>query len=130
MKFSIVVQAAPYSCQSAETAYRFAKTLLDKGHDLHRVFFYGDGVHTGSALASPPQDEPNIPANWQALAADHDLDLVVCIAAAVRRGVLDDKEAGRYSKSGSNLADGFELSGLGQLADAIAQSDRVVTFGA
>ncbi|WP_372833668.1 DsrE family protein, partial [Pontibacterium sp.] len=35
-----------------------------------------------------------------------------------------------YGKSGSNLAEGFELSGLGQLADAIAHSDRVITFGA
>jgi len=130
MKFSIVVQAAPYSTQSAETAYRFANTLLQKGHELYRVFFYADGVHTGSALASPPQDEPDIPANWQTLATDHNLDLVVCIAAAVRRGVLDSNEANRYGKDGANLASGFELSGLGQLADAIAESDRVITFGA
>ena len=130
MIFSIVVQAAPYSCQSAETALRFARSLLEKGHSLHRVFFYGDGIHVGSSFASPPQDEINIPSEWSTLAAEHQLDLVVCIAAAVRRGVLDANEAGRYGKAGSNLADGFELSGLGQLADAIAQSDRVITFGA
>lgn len=130
MIFTLIVQAAPYSHQSADTAYRFAKSLLDQGHSLHRVFFYADGVHTGSALASPPQDEPNIPERWQQLAQDHQLDLVVCIAAAVRRGVLDANESGRYSKPGHNLADGFELSGLGQLVEAIAVSDRTLTFGA
>ncbi|MGB0467872.1 MAG: sulfurtransferase complex subunit TusD [Pontibacterium sp.] len=130
MIFTLVVQAAPYSHQSAETAYRFAKSLLEQGHHLHRVFFYAEGVHNSTALACPPQDEPNLPANWQSLALAYDLDLVVCIAAAVRRGILDDNEARRYDKAASNLADGFELSGLGQLADAMLESDRTITFGA
>ena len=78
---------------------------------------------------APPQDEANLPKLWTELANEHSLDLVVCIAAAVKRGVLDKNEAKRYEKDGANLADGFELSGLGQLAEAIVISDRVVTFG-
>ena len=78
---------------------------------------------------APPQDEANLPKLWAELAKEHSLDLVVCIAAAVKRGVLDQNEAKRYEKDAANLADGFELSGLGQLAEAIAISDRVVTFG-
>ncbi len=130
MIFTIVVQAAPYSHQSADTALRFARALLSQGHRLHRVFFYADGVQCANGLAAPPQDEANIPRQWQTLAEEHELDLVVCIAAAVRRGVLDANEARRYEKDGCSLAAGFELSGLGQLAEATAVSDRVVTFGA
>ena len=130
MKFSIVIQASPSSSQSAATALRYAKTLLQQGHKLYRVFFYADGVNLANSLIAPPQDETHLPREWQALATEHDLDLVVCIAAAVKRGVLDDNEAKRYEKSGGNIAIGFELSGLGQLAEAIAVSDRVVTFGA
>ncbi|WP_027856082.1 sulfurtransferase complex subunit TusD [Marinobacterium jannaschii] len=129
MIFSIVIQSAPYSRQAAESALRFAQALLDAGHSIHRVFFYADGVQCGNNLASPPQDEINLPQHWQQLASEHQLDLVVCIAAAVKRGVLDQNEAGRYEKSGHNLADGFELSGLGQLAEATLVSDRVITFG-
>lgn len=130
MIFSLLVYGAPHSHQAAESAYRFAVSALNQGHGIHRIFFYGDGVHNGSALASPPQDECDLPARWQALAEQHELDLVVCIAAAVRRGVLDANEAQRYEKPGHNLRAGFELSGLGQLAEAAIHSDRLITFGA
>lgn len=129
MVFSIVVQASPVQCQGAETALRFARAVLQAGHSIHRVFFYRDGVYNGTGLACGPQDEANIPSQWQVLAQEHQLDLVVCIAAAIRRGVLNEAEAKRYRRAQWNLADGFELSGLGQLVEAGLVSDRVVTFG-
>ncbi|GAB0151600.1 MULTISPECIES: sulfurtransferase complex subunit TusD [Marinobacterium] len=129
MKFTLVIHSAPYQSASADTALRFARALLASGHELYRVFFYRDGVHNASALASPPRDEQSVPLAWQLLAQEHQLDLVVCIAAAVRRGVLDENEAKRYEKPAANLAPGFELSGLGQLSEALIQSDRVITFG-
>lgn len=129
MIFTLIVQSAPYSTQAPETALRFARAALDAGHTIHRVFFYSDGVHVGSALASPPQDETNIPAEWRTLGEAHKLDMVVCIAAAVRRGVLNAHEAKRYSKPGHNLAEPFELSGLGQLVESMLVSDRTLTFG-
>jgi len=129
MKFTLVIHSAPYQSASADTALRFARALLASGHELYRVFFYRDGVHNASALASPPRDEQSVPLAWQLLAQEHQLDLVVCIAAAVRRGVLDENEAKRYEKPAANLVPGFELSGLGQLSEALIQSDRVITFG-
>ena len=130
MIFSLIITGAPYSSQCADTAFRFAQSALTQGHSIHRVFFYADAVHTGSALATPPQDENHIPNNWSQLAQQHELDLVVCIAAAVRRGVMDDNEARRYERTQGNLADSFTLSGLGQLVEAGIVSDRVITFGA
>lgn len=130
MQFTLVVYGAPHASEGAASALRFARALLDAGHSLYRVFFYGDGIHNGSALTAPPQDEQDLLSQWQQLQQAHDLDLVVCIAAAQRRGLLSDSEAGRLEKPAANLAAGFELAGLGQLAEATAVSDRVVTFGA
>ncbi|WP_237056659.1 sulfurtransferase complex subunit TusD [Microbulbifer sediminum] len=129
MNFTLAVYAAPHASQSAATALRFAQALLRQGHQLYRVFFYCDGVHNGSSLATPPQDETDLLPAWQSLQAEHGLDLVVCIAAAQRRGVLSEAEAKRLERPAANLAPGFELAGLGQLADAVAHSDRLVTFG-
>jgi tRNA 2-thiouridine synthesizing protein D len=128
MIFSLAVYAAP-SVQASDSAYRFATALLAQGHSLYRVFFYIDGVHHGSEFVTPPQDEINIPAQWQHLAQTHNVDLVICIASALRRGILNDTEAERYEKSGSNLASGFTIGGLGQLLDAAVTSDRLITFG-
>lgn len=129
MKFSLAVYSAPHSSQSAASALRFARALLTQGHHLYRVFFYCSGVHNGSALAAPPQDETDLVSEWQALQREHNLDLVICIAAAQRRGILSEKESQRLEKPAGNLAEGFELAGLGQLADAAANSDRLITFG-
>jgi len=129
MKYSLVILGAPYSTQSATTALNFTKALLKSDHQIYRVFFYHDAVHCGSSLSHPPQDELNIPTEWQILKQTHDIDLVICIAAAVKRGVLDNNEASRHEKNGANLNSSFELSGLGQLVDATEHSDRVITFG-
>ncbi|GAA5523655.1 putative sulfurtransferase DsrE [Microbulbifer aestuariivivens] len=129
MKFSLVVYSAPHAGESAATALRFAQAVARQGHQLLRVFFYADGVHNGSALPAPPQDEQNLLRPWQLLQRETGVELVVCIAAAQRRGVLSQSEAKRLERPAANLAEGFELGGLGQLADASAHSDRLVTFG-
>ncbi|MCW8884880.1 MAG: sulfurtransferase complex subunit TusD [Motiliproteus sp.] len=129
MKLSILVYGSPNGSQAAATAYRFTKAALEKGHEIYRVFFYGDGVYAASALNTPPQDEQDLSSLWRELGEQHNLDMVVCIAAALKRGVLDPGEAKRFEKSAHNLSAGFTLSGLGQMMDASQQSDRMITFG-
>lgn len=129
MIFSLVVLSAPYSQESSYSALRFAKTLLAEGHSIHRVFFYGDGVQNASRLAAPPQDETNLPEQWKSLSQAANIELVVCIAAALRRGIIDEREAARYQKDTNNLLPPFEISGLGQLLEAAVVSDRLITFG-
>jgi tRNA 2-thiouridine synthesizing protein D len=129
MKLSILVNEGPYQHQAADSAIQFTKAALGKGHEIYRVFFYNDGVNNGTRFGVPPQDDRNITEQWTELAKKHDLDLVVCIAAAQRRGILDENEAKRQGKDGDNIAEGFRISGLGQLIEAGIQSDRMVIFG-
>ena len=129
MLFSLAIYGAPYSTQSSSSAYRFALAALQQGHQIYRLFFYSDGVHNATGLSAPPQDEPNLPERWRALATEHKIDCVVCIAAALRRGLINEEEASRYGKPANNLMPEFELSGLGQLVDAAVRSDRLITFG-
>lgn len=129
MKFAILVNEGPYTHQASDSAYQFAKAALAKGHEIYRVFFYHDGVNNASRLTVPPQDDRHIVNRWSALAQEHGVDLVVCIAAAQRRGMLDENEAKRQGKDADNIAPGFRISGLGQLVEAGIQADRLVTFG-
>ena len=129
MKFGILVNEGPYTHQASDTAYQFTKAALEKGHEIYRVFFYHDGVNNGTRLTVPPQDDRHIQKRWTELAEKYKLDLVVCIAAAQRRGLLDESEAKRNGKDANNIAPGFRISGLGQLIEAGIQSDRLVTFG-
>ncbi|MCP5080449.1 MAG: sulfurtransferase complex subunit TusD [Alphaproteobacteria bacterium] len=129
MKFGILVTEGPYQHQASDTAYQFTKAALEKGHEIFRVFFYNDGVNNGTRLMVPPQDDRNLQKNWTELAEEHQLDLVVCVAAAQRRGVLDASEAKRAGKDADNIAPGFRISGLGQLVEAGIIADRLMVFG-
>ena len=129
MKFSVMVNEGPYTHQAADTAYHFTRAVLDAGHEIFRVFFYHDGVHNGTRMSTPPQDDRHIVDRWSELAHDYDIDLVVCVAAAQRRGILDKDEAKRNSKDGDNIAPGFRISGLGQLIEAGIEADRLLVFG-
>lgn len=129
MKLAVMVNEGPYQHQSADSALQFTKAALDKGHEVFRVFFYHDGVNNGTRFGVPPQDDRNITVQWSELAEKHNIDLVVCVAAAQRRGILDENEAKRHGKDGDNIANGFRISGLGQLIEAGIQCDRLVVFG-
>jgi tRNA 2-thiouridine synthesizing protein D len=129
MRFSIVVNEGPYTHQASDSAYHFTKAVLAKGHEVFRVFFYHDGVNNATRLTTPPQDDRNIVTRWSKLAQGSELDMVVCVAAAQRRGIVDEGEAKRNGKDATNLAPGFRISGLGQLIEAGIQSDRIVVFG-
>ena len=129
MKFTIQVNEGPYTHQASDTAYNFATAALAAGHEIYRVFFYHDGVNNATRLSTPPQDDRNVINRWSDLAAKHNLDLVVCVAAAQRRGIADADEARRNGKNADNIAPGFRISGLGQLIEGGIQSDRLVVFG-
>jgi tRNA 2-thiouridine synthesizing protein D len=129
MKFAILVNEGPYTHQASDTAYQFTKAVLAKGHEVFRVFFYHDGVNNATRLTTPPQDDRNIVNRWSKLAEENNLDMVVCVAAAQRRGIVDEGEMKRNGKDATNLAPGFRISGLGQLIEAGIQADRLVVFG-
>ncbi|MGL4185696.1 MAG: sulfurtransferase complex subunit TusD [Thiotrichaceae bacterium] len=129
MKYTLLINEGPYQHQSADTALQFARAALEKGHEIFRVFFYHDGVNNGTRLTVPPSDDRQLQKAWTELAQQHGLDLVICIAAAQRRGIMDEGEAKRQGLDAHNIAPGFRISGLGQLVEGGIQSDRLIVFG-
>lgn len=128
MKFGLLVTGSPYTSPAPHSALRFAQGVVDRGHTLAGIFFYQEGVLNASALLSPPQDELNLREAWVALHRDHGCALDVCIAAALRRGVLSQAEAQRHGLTQHSLEPPFELTGLGQLLVLQKSCDRFLTF--
>ena len=118
LKFGIMVNEGPFQHQASDSAYLFTKAALEKGHEIYRVFFYYDGVNNANKLSEPQADDRDLVKLWSALAEEHKVDLVVCVAAALRRGIKDEI-----------LAPGFRISGLGQLIESGIVADRQITFG-
>lgn len=124
MIFSLLVNAAPYSQQGAHSAYQFSQALIAKGHQIRQIFFYRDGVHNANLNIQSPTPAWNLPQLWSEIARTQGVDLVVCVTAAAQRGLNSGEIATLHSK----LAPGFRISGLGQLLEAIIQSDRFIVF--
>ena len=118
MKLGILVNEGPFTHQASDSAYRFAAAAIEKEHEVSRVFFYNDGVFNANRLSEPQTDDRNLVALWSKLGKENDIDLVVCIAAALRRGIKEEI-----------LQEGFRISGLGQLVEAGIENDRLVVFG-
>lgn len=129
MKYAIQINVGPYASNAALDAYYFVRAALQAGHRVLRVFFYKDGIYHALRYASPPDDELQFSRNWSQMAKDHQVDLVVCISAAQRRGLLCGDEAKRQGKCDDDLADGFRLAGLGQWLEATLNADRCIVFG-
>ena len=127
MIFSLIIHSHPLS-QASLNAYEFAKAAA-KDHSLYRVFFYQDGAYHGSSSAQPLRDQLNLSELWASLAKEHAIDLVVCIAAGVKRGVLNNEESNRYLLPSSTIKTAYSLNGMGDMVDATLKSDRVITFG-
>ncbi len=128
MKYTIQVNASPYQSNSAETAYQFIKSALAMGHEVNRVLFYQEGVYHAFKYATPPDDETPIVTRWSVLAREYDIDLLVCISAAQRRGLLSTQEASQQGKKDNDIAEGFRIAGLGLWVEAMLEADRFIEF--
>lgn len=93
-----------------------------------KIFLYSDAVMLANRLIWLPDDIENMAKNWQRFAMSHDLTIQVCVSAALARGVTDADNATRHQLQGNNLADGFELVGLGELAMHLHRATTVYQF--
>ena len=94
---------------------KFAGAAIDAGHRVGRIFFYDEAVVVANRFVP---DDSGTRDGLARLAARSGFELAVCVTAATRRGVRADE----------SLAEGFLLVGLGQLIEAIEDSDRLVSF--
>ena len=108
-----------YQRQASDSAYQFAKAAVANGHEILRVFFYQDGVLNSTKLMEPQSDDRHIQKQWSALGIENNIEYIVCVAAAKRRGINE-----------TVVAEGFTIGGLGMLTELSIEADRLVTFRA
>jgi tRNA 2-thiouridine synthesizing protein D len=129
MKYTLAIHGAPYASQSAQHGLALAQALLAQEHIIERVFFFHEGVYQALSTRVVPQGEEDLLSKWQEL-GQHGVELAVCIAGGIKRGVISEEERQRYEKQSSSLAEHFTLVGLGQLISAINETDRYIEFPA
>lgn len=128
LSYVVVVQASPELGKGAQRALSFCQALCASPHQLSMVFFYGNGARNADTLYGAEQN-PSWSTRWANLTADGaSTELLVCIGSATRRGIVDRSEQRRLGLPSANLAEGFVLGSLGDLASRMGNADRLLTF--
>ncbi len=127
LSYTIILTQSPALSESHQTAQKLVSELIHYGNKIDRVFFYQDAAYVGLKSQIPGQGLQASYQGWIDIKQQQDFPLQICIANALRRGIVDTTEASRY-KELETLQNGFQLSGLGEIADACRSSDRIITL--
>ena len=129
----------------AHIALRYARTYLESTdtnnndktdnsdrpanpHASLNIFFYADAANTANRLRWQSADQMNITKEWQKLAEQYQLTLPVCVSTALSRGISDSENSTRHQLDSENLAAGFKLVGLSELAMMMQGDCRLIQF--
>ena len=129
----------------AHIALRYARTYLESAdtnnndktdnsdrpanpHASLNIFFYADAANTANRLRWQSADQMNITQEWQKLAKQYQLALPVCVSTALSRGISDSENSSRHQLDSENLAAGFKLVGLSELAMMMQGDCRLIQF--
>lgn len=111
----LIINESPWGSTLSATAARLASGFADKGFTVQAVFFREDGVYNCVRGTSSDPGAGDLSAAWVALNEQQDTRLMVCQSSAVRR-LSDSPEPP------------FREAGLVEVADLVADCDRVITF--
>ena len=120
-----VVITTPPSSYLTITAIDYINSAVNAGVEVVGVFFYQAGVLNASANIAIANDEYQTHKQWQKLNQEHGVHLHVCITACEKRGLSDELNNETVQ---SNISDFFTVSGLGELVELTAKSERMVQF--
>ncbi|MGP9687530.1 sulfurtransferase complex subunit TusD [Psychrobacter sp. AOP22-C1-C5] len=107
--------------QTNNNDLKIKKTLLN-------VFFYGDAAHIANGLRWQSADQLDLTKEWQNLAKQYELSLPVCVSTALSRGISDADNSARHQLDSDNLATGFTLVGLSELAMMMQNDSHLMQF--
>jgi tRNA 2-thiouridine synthesizing protein D len=125
LSYTLILTESPVQHESNLTAQSLVSELIAAGDTIDRVFFYQDAVYVGLQSQVPGQGLETSYQGWLDLQLAQNFPLQLCIANSLRRGIVDEAEALRYSQK-ANIKEGFQLSGLGEIAEACKSSDRII----
>lgn len=127
LRYTLIMTSSPSLTESHRTGQQLASSILSNGDIIDRIFFYQDASFVGLKSQVPGQGLLPTHERWLDLKNTHSIPLQICIANALRRGVIDNTEANRYDQL-ETMTSGFELTGLGEMAEACQSSDRIITL--
>ncbi|MBC7122230.1 MAG: DsrE/DsrF/TusD sulfur relay family protein [Pseudothermotoga sp.] len=116
MKITIQVMVPPYTYEDLDTALKIAEAAVEKGHEVN-LFLFADSVLCINKNVKPLRIDRNIPSKIKEMIASGKIKVDICGICMDYRGITTDM-----------IVDGANPSGLPELAELLATSDRFINL--
>ena len=118
--FTFMVCTEPYKYQAIDTMLNMGKAILEKGHEIKGIFFFGSGLYN---MISPGKlscgtGTRNIPGKIEAFTLENRIPVAGCSTWVGLTGIKEE-----------DMIQGGKEEGLGDLSNWVAESDKFIVFG-
>lgn len=121
---ALFIQHSPFTSTHQSSALSLLEAWTAAKKPVARVFFYQDAVLTANVGL---KSSSTLVGEFLKLSKKHQFPLQVCVASAHRRGLIDEAQAKKQDTQ-ATLNQDFELVGLGELAEAALNNEKIVSF--
>ena len=129
MRYTLLITASLSNISAHRRALMFADALLHAQHSIHTIFFYGEGAGIGLSTRNVNFTPDQVNLNWCSISERGKTQLILCVSSALTQGIQDKITSSQSKELSTNITAGFETGGIGSLVDAVANSDRLISFG-
>ncbi|CAL4043909.1 Sulfurtransferase TusD [Buchnera aphidicola (Anoecia corni)] len=127
--YTVMVTSSIYSSQNSISSFIFSRTVLNLGHSIYSVFFYGDGIFNGVTTSNMKNVHYiNIEEEWKKIHDLHNVKLYLCINSLIQRGVVTKNADLGKEKNKKNISKAFSIVGFSRFLKSVKKSNRFMQF--
>lgn len=118
LKFIFIVCTEPYKYEAMDTILNLGEAIINKGHQIVGIFFYGSGVYNLKGNRKLSDSIRNLTKKIQFFSENYNVKIAACSTWTSITGLKE-----------SDFIKNTCIEGLGGLSELITESDRVIFFG-
>jgi tRNA 2-thiouridine synthesizing protein D len=118
VSFTLIICAEPYKYEAIDTAISLGNAIIEKGHKIVGIFFYGSGVYNIKEKMIKDSSIRNLSKNLENFCSMHNIEFAACTTWTSFTGIKTEE-----------FINGAHQEGLGGLSLMLAESDKAIFFG-
>jgi sulfur relay (sulfurtransferase) complex TusBCD TusD component (DsrE family) len=115
--FAFIVCTEAYKFEAMDTLLNIATAIIDRGHQISGIFFYGSGVYNVKRDINVGSSMRNLPEKLETLIKEKSIKVLACSTWINFVGLKEEE-----------FISGACQEGLSSLSELLAKSDRVIAF--
>jgi len=116
--YSILVSTEPYKFEAVDSMLKICEALINKGHTVKGIFFFGTGVYNLKKDISSGTSFRHVPKKIEEFCTQNNIPAVGCSTWVSLTGLKQE-----------NFIEGATEEGLGDFSNWGIESDKLIIFG-